>query len=813
MLRFPVGTPGRSFHGSVGIGIMAPSSPFATRPRFRVNSPVKLPSALGSVRKRAGFSGLTIARSAGSDCTVPPGFRGTAGVDRVREPAGAVGAQRSTAGALLGLVVLVLLTAVTPTVAAQEPQATVRVRVESAGLPMDRVQVTSGRSGALTNAAGEAVLRLPAGDRRVRARKLGFATAEIRVLLRPGADTLLVVQLEEEAVEAEEIIVTSTRRERRLEDEPLRVEVVSREEVEEKLLMTPGDIAMLLNETAGLRVQPTAPSLGGASVRIQGLRGRYTQILSDGLPLYGGQTGALGPLQIPPMDLGQVEVIKGAASALYGSTALGGVVNLISRRPGDERELLLNQTTLGGTDAVLWLTDELSERWGFTLLGSGHRQGQADVDEDGWADLPGYRRVAARPRVFWDDGQGRSLFFTVGGMAEDREGGTLPDRTTPAGAPFAEELTTRRLDTGLVGRILISGSRMLSVRGSAVAQRHGHRFGAASERDLHTTAFAEAALSGADGAHAWVLGAALQHERYDARDLPRFDFAYLTPAVFAQDEFAPTEWLTLAGSGRLDAHSEYGLFFNPRLSALLRPGEWVIRASAGTGYFAPSPFTEETEAVGLARLEPYTGLDVERARNASLDVGRTLGPWELNATVFGSEIEDALMVRATDAGRLSLFNAAEPLRTWGSELLARFHQGPIHLTATHVYTRATELDPEQPGRREVPLTPRHTAALVGAWESEEWGRAGAEVYYTGRQSLEDNPYRDTSEPYVVLGFLVERRIGAARVFLNAENLLDTRQTAYDRLVLPSRSPEGRWITDVWAPLEGRVFNAGVRIAF
>jgi outer membrane receptor protein involved in Fe transport len=81
-------------------------------------------------------------------------------------------------------------------------------------------------------------------------------------------------------------------------------------------------------------------------VRVQGLRGRYTQVLSDGLPLYGGQTGGLGLLQIPPMDLGGVEVIKGVASALYGGTALGGVVNLVSRRPGEEpiRELLLNQT-------------------------------------------------------------------------------------------------------------------------------------------------------------------------------------------------------------------------------------------------------------------------------------------------------------------------------------------------------------------------------------------------------------------------------------------------------------------------------------
>jgi outer membrane receptor protein involved in Fe transport len=113
--------------------------------------------------------------------------------------------------------------------------------------------------------------------------------------------------------------------------------------------MTPGDIAMLLNEAAELRVQPTAPSHGGASVRIQGLRGRYTQILFDGLPLYGGQAGALGALQVPPMDLAQVEVIKGAASALYGSTAVGGMVNLISRRPAPELSSVACSATSAAT--------------------------------------------------------------------------------------------------------------------------------------------------------------------------------------------------------------------------------------------------------------------------------------------------------------------------------------------------------------------------------------------------------------------------------------------------------------------------------
>src|SRR4030095_14170060 len=104
---------------------------------------------------------------------------------------------------------------------------------------------------------------------------------------------------------------TATRSGVRIEDEPLRVEVLGQEEVEEKTMMTPGDIAMMLNETSGLRVQVTSPSLGAANVRVQGLRGRYAQLLSDGLPLYGGQTGSIGLLQIPPLDLAQVEVIKG----------------------------------------------------------------------------------------------------------------------------------------------------------------------------------------------------------------------------------------------------------------------------------------------------------------------------------------------------------------------------------------------------------------------------------------------------------------------------------------------------------------------
>jgi len=113
----------------------------------------------------------------------------------------------------------------------------------------------------------------------------------------------------------------------------------------------------------------------------------------------------------------------------------------------------------------------------------------------------------------------------------------------------------------------------------------------------------------------------------------------------------------------------------------------------------------------------------------------------------------------------------------------------------------------------VPLTPRHAGEIAWIWEKESRGRAGLELSYTGRQSLEHDPYRETSPSYVELNALAELRLGETRFFVNALNLTDVRQTRYNPLVLPARAPDGRWTTDVWAPLEGRVFNAGVRLEF
>ncbi len=689
----------------------------------------------------------------------------------------------------------------------------VKVAVLRDSIPQRMILLRTGTLQTRTDSTGHAALTLSTGPHVITAVRLGLRPDSVALIVTAGLDTTVTITLE--AAEIASMVISASRSERRIEDDPLRVEVLEAEEVEEKLRMTPGDITMMLNESSGLRVQTTSPSLGGASVRVQGLRGRYTQLLSDGLPLYGGQTGGLGLLQVPPMDLGGVEIIKGVASALYGGSALGGVINLISRKPADEShvDFLANQTSLGGTDIVGFASAPVGTHWGYTTLVGGHRQTAVDRDDDGWIDLPSYNRVVVRPRAFWSHPAGHSAMFTVGTTIEQRNGGTDDGATTPDGSFYPERLRTRRFDAGGVGRWL-SGKTILSVRGSASSQQHRHAFGPSRENDQHLTWFGEVAATHTRGSTVWVLGTALQQERYTNDDVPGFDFAFTTPGVFGQSTVDLGSWASLTLSARADRHSDYGTQFAPRLSALVRLGQtWTLRASGGGGYFAPTPFTEETEVTGLRSLRPLVNLSVERATGGSLDLGGALGPIEVNATLFGSRIANPVGVRTVgiDESQIALANVGGDTRTSGGELLARWNPEPFHVTATYTYVHSTEETPDTGRRREVPLTPRQQAGIVGAWEQEDRARIGVEGYYTGRQALDDNPYRITSKPYVHIGAMAERRFGSVRVFVNAENLLDFRQTKHDRLVLPSRGVGGRWTTDVWGPLEGRVANVGLRI--
>lgn len=615
--------------------------------------------------------------------------------------------------------------------------------------------------------------------------------------------------------ETEEIVVQATRSGRRVQDEPIRVEVLNREEIEEKLLMRPGSIAMLVNETGGVRVQVTSPALGAANIRIQGMSGRYTQLLADGLPLHGGQSSSLGLLQIPPTDLGQVEVIKGAASALYGPSALGGVINLVSRRPRQdaEGEVVVNATTRDAQDLTAYLSAPLGD-WGYSVTSGLHRQSGHDLDDDAWLDIAGYERWTVRPRLYWTSEAGSSLYLTVGATGEHRDGGS-GRRLLPTGEAFPQGQDTDRRDLGLTATLAAGGFGSIHLRASRMTQEHEHRYGSILETDQHDTMFAEASWSRQHGGTSWIAGLAFQADEFRSGTFPAFDYEYRVPALFAQVEHDISDELTLAGSVRLDDHSEYGEKISPRVSALFRPGPWTVRASVGKGFFAPAPFVEEIDAVGLSRLEPLSGLRAETATTSSLDIGYTSGPWETSVTLFASDIRNAtrlVPIASPNGGAAArLVNVDGTTRARGSELLLRYRREAFVVTSSYVITDAEEPASSDGAREEVPLTPRHTAGVVVMWEEHGRGRVGFEAYYSGSQRLEYNPFRARSPDYWELGVLGEIVLGRVRLFLNAENLLDVRQTHHDPLLLPQPAFDGRRTVDVWGPTDGFIVNGGIRI--
>ncbi len=619
----------------------------------------------------------------------------------------------------------------------------------------------------------------------------------------------------------EKIQVRASRLGRIVTESATRTEIINGEEIQEKALMRPGNISMLVAETGGVRVQTTSPALGSANIRLQGLYGRYTQLLSDGLPLYGGQTASIGLLQIPPTDLANVEIIKGSASSLYGGSALGGVINLISRTPADEfeGEVLLNATSKNGQDITSYFAAPLTDALSASITTGIHHQEEQDLDDDGWADMAGYERASVRPRFYFQGDNGANLYVTLGAMTEKRSGGTLGNATVPDGNEFPQTQDTLRTDVGFIYDQPLGEVMNINVRGSAMNQDHEHQYGDVYEDDNHESYLIESSLSGYSDKTAWLVGLALQSEKFDSETFSEFNYSYQVPGLFSQLDYEASDDISMSLSARADWHSEYGTQLSPRVSVLYSPENWIIRGAYGQGFFAPSLFIEDIDEVGLSRLAPLENLEEERASTASIDLSYVFDSVETSLTLFSSNIDNVTELKVIDgidessSKQVHIVNAAGVSEISGAELLLRYRWQDIKFTGSYLYTDATKESDAGFDRVPLALTPKHSAGLVVMWEEHGSHLLGFEAYYTGTQQLENNPYREQSKPYWHLGLLGQITIGRVSYFVNAENLLNVRQTKDDSLVLPEQAPSGRWTTDIWSRNDGFTVNAGLRFQF
>ncbi|MEL6945642.1 MAG: TonB-dependent receptor plug domain-containing protein, partial [Bacteroidota bacterium] len=263
---------------------------------------------------------------------------------------------------------------------------------------------------------------IPIGEHEIHISYIGYEELGTTIAITANVETP-IFYLRQAGEELEEVVVSTTRSTRTIQNIPTRIETIGLEELGEKAIMNSANISLVLRESTGIQIQQSSLSSGNSSIRIQGLDGRYTQLLKDGFPLYGGFSGGLSIMQIPPLDLQQFEIIKGSSSTLYGGGAIAGLVNMVSKTPKEEPtlDIMLTQTQALGSTANIFY-GQRKGKIGYTLYGSGHYQKTYDPDGDDFTNLPQTLAFSLNPKLFYYPSERTTFWIGLNGTYDDRLG-------------------------------------------------------------------------------------------------------------------------------------------------------------------------------------------------------------------------------------------------------------------------------------------------------------------------------------------------------------------------------------------------------
>lgn len=692
----------------------------------------------------------------------------------------------------------------------------IRAGEEKTALPGATAAISSINRISVADSLGMVIFRdLPAGSYVVKVTHVGYPEQQFTVdLPRPDAVPLVVVMEEgEEHEEEEEIVISATRIRGTIANIPTRLEVISGEELTEKGNMKPGDIRMLLNESTGIQTQQTSATSFNSGIRIQGLEGRYTQLLRDGYPLYAGFSGGLSILQIAPLDLKQVEVIKGSASTLYGGGAIAGLVNLVSKTPGEERELsfLANGTTAGGLD----LSGFYSERYGklgLTVFGSRNSNAPFDPADIGLTAIPKFERYTINPRLFFYGGK-TTADVGLTYVTEDRTGGSM-SYIKNGGSGFFERNNTDRIITQLGLAHELSEGSFLQFKNSYSRFDRVITIPAYSFDALQQSSFSELTLNLHREKLDWVIGGNLLTDDLRERSVttdPKRDYRYVTYGLFIQNVWSLSPGIKLESGLRGDYVNEFGFALLPRLSAMFRvTPKLTTRIGGGYGYKSPTIFTEEAERRQFQGVLPIDQVNSrnERSVGGNWDINYRTNLGELvlsfNHLFFYTRLDDPLVLSNAPGGKVVFQNSTGYLDTKGMETNLRLSYDHLKLFLGYTYTDANIH--EANSQEWLPLTARHRLNTVIMYEKEEKLKIGLEAYYFSKQRLSDG---SLGRSYWITGLMAEKIWEQFSIFINFENFSDTRQSKFD--VIYTGSIDNPVFKDIYAPVEGFVVNGGIKI--
>lgn len=617
--------------------------------------------------------------------------------------------------------------------------------------------------------------------------------------------------------EMEEVIVTATRSSRTIEEIPTRIEFLAAEELGEKAVMNSTNIAMLLRESTGIQMQQTSANSANQSIRIQGLDGRYTQILKDGFPLFGGFSSGLSIMQIPPLDLKQVEVIKGSTSTLYGGGAIAGLINLVTKTPVEgepELSIMLNQTSAMGTTANSFYARKFNKT-GFSIYASGNRQEPYDPNKDGFSDIPQVRSITLNSKFFWYPNDSTTLWLGINTFLEDRIGGDIlvindkPDSLHT----FTEQNLSKRFSTQLAFDKTFKNATQLSFRNSiSYFDREinipNYRF-----QGNQLASFSEATYTLEKENTHWISGANLFTDNFKENQLSNpsvRDYQNITVGGFAQNTWDINPKFAMESGLRTDYNTNYGTFVLPRISLLFKPNKKLSgRLGGGMGYKLPTIFTEEAEALTFQNILPIdrNTVKAENSVGGNFDINykTIIGnkmTFSINQLFFYTQLNKALVLSQDIAnGNYFFENADGTIESRGFETNIKLTYGDFKLFLQYAFIDV-KLNYDNINNQK-PLTPKHNAGAVLVFEQHDKWRIGFETYYTGQQFLSD--YTQTRD-YWIVGLMALRELKHFSLFLNFENFNDTRQSRYQDIVQPpTNNPT---FAEIWAPTDGFVVNGG-----
>lgn len=672
------------------------------------------------------------------------------------------------------------------------------------------------RNLAVSDSAGNIFLMLSEGRHVLTISCVGY---ESKSVTAPAAGVLNILLSAKQQELDEVTVIASTRNNQRIENAPMKVEVLDHEEIEEESTVKPASIASILADVSGVQVQQSSAVSGNANVRIQGLDGRYTQILRDGLPLFDGFSGGFGILSIPPLDLKQVELIKGSASTLYGGGAIGGLVNIISKKPADKQDaaFTLNQTSLKESDVNAFLSRRY-KHLGYTFFGGYAYQKAVDVDKDGFSDVPHLHSVVIHPRLFiYPDGK---TTITAGytGTFENRKGGDMqvigghPDTTHRY---FEKNSTARNSVELLVERNLPAGKK-LELKNSLSSFDRSITTDALYVKGNQLNYYTELSLYIPYHSNSFVAGINLVGDRFKKRPsdyIPLDNFSNNTAGAFVQNTWRVKDNITIEAGLRDDIHNTYGNFILPRLALFYRLNEhWAIRGGVGFGYKTPNPLAPQIIDYPLEAIQPLpagTGAEKSVGYNAEFNYKKV---WDkenqlfINNTFFLTRVSNPVVATEQPGGDVGFSNADKPVVAKGFDTYIKALLDEWEIYAGYTFTIVERKYVRQ--NQFMPLTPRSKIAftIVKDLEDEGW-RIGIDGSYIGTQYRMDA----TQTPaYFFMAAMVEKKITAhISAVLNGENLFDFRQSRKEPLYTGAVShPQ---FQPLWAPIDGRVFNVALKV--